>query len=221
MARHRDSAGESTQERILRVAAEIFARKGYHATGVAELGAAAGLQRGALYYHIKSKEDLLYDLSKRHVEEALERGRAVLALDVGPVEKLRALACEHLRTIAARCAEVTVVIREMHALTGKRAKQLTALRDEYENLFAEVLREGVAQGVFASADRVVVLGVLGMFNWTHVWLDTEKGPLSPDDIADRLTDLVIQGQLRVPTPAPATHAPAAAAEPATAGVPCL
>jgi AcrR family transcriptional regulator len=197
----RDTPGESTQERILRVAAEIFARKGYHATGVAELGAAAGLQRGALYYHIKSKEDLLYDLSKRHVGEALERGRAVLAQDLSPAAKLRALAREHLRTIAARCDEVTVVIREMHALTGIRAKRLTALRDEYENLFAEVLREGAEQGVFAVADRVVVLGVLGMFNWTHVWLDAQRGPLSPDDIADRLTDLVIHGQLRSPVPA--------------------
>lgn len=197
---------ESTQERILRVAAEMFARKGYHATGVAELGAAAGLQRGALYYHIKSKEDLLFDLSKRHVEEALARGREVLARDLPPAAKLRALAREHLRTIAARCAEVTVVIREMHALTGIRAKRLKELRDEYENLFAEVLREGAAQGVFASADRVVVLGVLGMFNWTHVWLDAERGPLSPDDIADRLTDLIIHGQL-----APATVVPAPAA----------
>ncbi|HEY3471706.1 MAG TPA: TetR/AcrR family transcriptional regulator [Amycolatopsis sp.] len=198
---------ESTQERILRVAAEMFARKGYHATGVAELGAAAGLQRGALYYHIKSKEDLLFDLSKRHVEEALARGREVLAKDLPPAAKLRALAREHLRTIAARCAEVTVVIREMHSLTGIRAKRLKELRDEYENLFAAVLREGAAQGVFASADRVVVLGVLGMFNWTHVWLDAERGPLSPDDIADRLTDLIIHGQL---APATAVPAPAAA-----------
>jgi hypothetical protein len=56
MALHQDTAGESTHERVLRVAAETFARKGYHATGVAELGAAAGLQRGALHYQIKSKE---------------------------------------------------------------------------------------------------------------------------------------------------------------------
>ncbi|MEU0463518.1 MULTISPECIES: TetR/AcrR family transcriptional regulator [unclassified Amycolatopsis] len=218
MAHRRDTSGESTHERILRVAAEIFARKGYHATGVAELGEAAGLQRGALYYHIRSKEDLLYDLSKRHVEEALERGRAVVAQDIPATEKLRALAREHLRIMAARCDEVTVVIREMHALSGKRATQLTALRDEYENLFAEVLRAGVREGVFASADRVVVLGVLGMFNWTHVWLDTERGPLSPEDIADRLTDLVIHGQLR-PTGHVAQPTAAPAAEPAPATIP--
>src|SRR5690349_17923944 len=102
MPRQQDPTGESTNERILRVAAEVFARKGYHGTGVAELGEAAGLKRGALYYHIGSKEDLLYNLSKRHVEEALSRGQKVVDSDLHPVEKLRALAREHVQTIAAR-----------------------------------------------------------------------------------------------------------------------
>ncbi|WP_131768736.1 TetR/AcrR family transcriptional regulator [Candidatus Protofrankia californiensis] len=195
MPRQQDTTGESTHERILRVAAEIFARKGYHGTGVAELGDAAGLKRGALYYHIGSKEDLLYDLSKRHVEEALDRGRTVVDRDLHPVDKLRALATEHVRTLAARRDEVIVVTREMHALTGKRACQLTKLRDEYQNLFARVLQEGVDQGVFRSADHVTVLGVLGMFNWTHVWFDAERGPLTPEEVADRLTDIVVYGEL--------------------------
>lgn len=198
MPRQQDAGGESTHERILRVAAEVFARKGYHGTGVAELGEAAGLKRGALYYHIGSKEDLLYDLSKRHVEEALERGTKVVGTDLHPIDKLRALAREHVQTIAARRDEVTVVTREMHALTGKRARQLTKLRDKYQGLFAQVLQEGVDQGVFRSADHVTVLGVLGMFNWTHVWLDVDKGPLSPESIADRLTDIVVYGELASP-----------------------
>ncbi|WP_199433803.1 TetR/AcrR family transcriptional regulator [Qaidamihabitans albus] len=186
---------ESTQERILRVAAEVFARKGYHGTGVAELGEATGLKRGALYYHIGSKEDLLYNLSKRHVEEALDRGKRVVATDLHPVDKLRALAREHVQTIAARRDEVTVVMREMNALTGKRARQLAKLRDEYQDLFTAVLQEGVDEGVFRSADHVTVLGVLGMFNWTYVWLDAERGPLSPEHVADRLTDIVVYGEL--------------------------
>jgi AcrR family transcriptional regulator len=198
MAKRQDDTGESTSDRILRVAAEVFARKGYHGTGVAELGEAAGLKRGALYYHIGSKEDLLFNLSKRHVEEALERGRVVVDSDLHPVDKLRALAREHVQTIAARRDEVIVVLREQHALTGKRARQLNKLRDEHQDLFARVLREGVDQGVFRNADHVTVLGVLGILNWTYVWFDAAKGPLSPEQVADRLTDIVVYGELVPP-----------------------
>src|SRR5699024_4611127 len=111
---------ETTSDRILRVAAEVFAMYGYHGTSVTQLGEAAGLQRGALYYHIGSKEELLYDLSRRHVEEALERGRTVVEAELPPLEKFRALARAHMETVAARQSEVLVVLREMHALTGER-----------------------------------------------------------------------------------------------------
>jgi AcrR family transcriptional regulator len=183
---------ESTRDRILRVAAEKFAEKGYHGTGVAELGDAAGIKRGALYYHIGSKEDLLFHLSRRHVEEALARGQAVMANAVGAVEKFRLLAREHLRTLAARRPEVIVVMHEMHALTGERAEKFKRLRSEYEELFETVLREGVEEGVFRSADRIEVLGVLSMLNYTYVWLDP-NGPVPVDEVADRLANLILHG----------------------------
>jgi AcrR family transcriptional regulator len=189
-----DLPRETTRERILRKAADLFAERGFHGTGVAELGEAAGVKRGALYYHIGSKEDLLYDLSKRHVEEALFRGRAVLESDLPPVEKLRRLAHEHLSTVAARRAEVTVVMREMHALTGDRAAKLRALRDEHQALFRAVLQEGVAHGDFRTADSVAVLGILGALNWTYMWFDPTRG-LSVDALAERLTELILHGQL--------------------------
>ncbi|GEL25233.1 putative transcriptional regulator, TetR family protein [Pseudonocardia sulfidoxydans NBRC 16205] len=189
-----DSSRESTRERILRKAAELFAERGFHGTSVARIGEAAEVQRGALYYHIGSKENLLYDLSKRHVEEALVRGRAVVASDLPPVEKMRRLAFEHLSAVAARRAEVTVVMREMHALTGDRAERLRALRDEHQSLFKTVLQEGVDLGVFREADSVSVLGILGALNWTYVWFDPARG-LGVEALAERLTDMILHGQL--------------------------
>jgi AcrR family transcriptional regulator len=186
---------EPTRDRILRVAAEVFAKKGFHGTGVAELGEAAGLQRGALYYHIKSKEDLLFDLSKRHVEEALERGRVVVESDLPPVEKFRQLAREHLDAITSRQAEVTVVLREMHALTGQRASALIKLRAEYEGLFTKVLEEGAAAGVFGKPDILTTHAILGMYNSTYTWF-SHSSELSARELADRLSDVVLTGILR-------------------------
>jgi AcrR family transcriptional regulator len=58
--------GERKAE-VRRIAAELFARQGYHATTVAEIGAAAGLGKGALYHHIGSKQQLLFAISSEHV----------------------------------------------------------------------------------------------------------------------------------------------------------
>jgi AcrR family transcriptional regulator len=194
MPTQRRAPRETTHDRILRVAAEVFAEKGYHGAGVAELGERAGIKRGALYYHIGSKEDLLFDLSKRHVEEALERGRAAVESTDDVVEKFRALAREHLRTLAARRPEVIVAEREMHALTGIRARKLKKLRHEYQELFEAVFAAGVEQGVFRTAEPLEVMGILGMLNYTYIWLDP-KGAVPVDEVADRLTDVILGGQL--------------------------
>ncbi|MEU8245871.1 helix-turn-helix domain-containing protein [Nonomuraea sp. NPDC048916] len=48
-----------TRERLLRAAAEVFARRGYDGTRVADIAAAAGVSNGALYAHFGSKAELL------------------------------------------------------------------------------------------------------------------------------------------------------------------
>ncbi|MBN7300186.1 TetR family transcriptional regulator, partial [Mycobacteroides abscessus] len=47
-----DGDAAATRQRIMEVATDLFAEKGFHATGVAEIGSAAGVRGGALYYHI-------------------------------------------------------------------------------------------------------------------------------------------------------------------------
>ncbi|WP_326640578.1 TetR/AcrR family transcriptional regulator [Streptosporangium sp. NBC_01755] len=181
-----------TRDRILQAATRIFAQKGYHGTGMSELGEAAGIQRGALYYHIGSKEDLLFDLCKRHVDEALARGRAAVDSADEPQEQLRRLVHAHLNTLAERRDDVIVAEHEMRSLTGERAVRLRALRREYQNLFEEVFARGTDAGTFHAASPIDVMGVLGMLNYTYVWLDP-KGPTSVDEIAERLLTLILNG----------------------------
>jgi AcrR family transcriptional regulator len=184
--------GESTKERILRLAAALFAEKGYHATGVAEIGRVAGIQRGALYYHIRSKEELLFELCKRHVEDAVDFGESVVATDADPEEKLRQLIHRHLRMVAAHQSEIIVSFREMHSLTGTRADYVHELRHRYENVVRAILTEGVEQGRFRSADSVLINGLLGLISYAYLWFNPE-GPLSADEIAERFADLALHG----------------------------
>src|SRR5512138_2639115 len=50
-----------TRERLLRAAAEVFARRGYDGTRVADIAAAAGVSNAALYAHFGSKAELLVE----------------------------------------------------------------------------------------------------------------------------------------------------------------
>lgn len=184
----------SRREEILRAAADLFARQGYHATSTAELGDAVGLGKGALYYHIGSKEDLLYEISARHVEEMIAFGTALLEQDLEPVEKFRRLSRRLMRTISDNLPELTVFFSEVRSLHGERGRRLHDLRARFEAIWSQILEDGVARGVFQSADPITVKGVLGLHNCSYLWLRS-PGPLSPEAISDRFCELALVGLL--------------------------
>jgi AcrR family transcriptional regulator len=59
MKRRRSPDADSSRERILEAAAELFSQKGYAGTGVDELAARAGIAKTAIYYHFGNKEGLV------------------------------------------------------------------------------------------------------------------------------------------------------------------
>lgn len=79
--------GSHQFERIQKIAADLFATRGYRAVGVAEIGDAVGLGRGALYYHIGSKEDLLFSIVVRYIEDLVISGGDTLETVPDPESK--------------------------------------------------------------------------------------------------------------------------------------
>ncbi len=72
----------NTEERILQEAMRLFLERGYHGTSIDDITQAAGLTKGALYWHFRSKEDLL----KRIIKEFEERFLNALIRTVGDVK---------------------------------------------------------------------------------------------------------------------------------------
>jgi AcrR family transcriptional regulator len=186
--------GAATRERILRVATELFATKGYHGTGVAEIGDRAGIKRAALYYHIGSKDELLYDVVRAHVEQSLAGEEAIAASDLDHVEKLRQLARHHVRTIVEHRQAVAIILRDVGALSPERRAQVRAMQGRVEAIWQQLVEEGVEAGTFRSADHVVVRGILSILNMVFSWYKPD-GPLTPDDVADRYSELLLNGML--------------------------
>jgi AcrR family transcriptional regulator len=60
-----------TRERLLRAAADVFARRGYDGTRVADIAATAGVSNGALYAHFGSKAELLVAALRAHGNKML------------------------------------------------------------------------------------------------------------------------------------------------------
>lgn len=180
------------RSRIRGISAALFATKGYNAVGIAEIGEAVGLARGALYHHIGSKEELLYNIVIRYIGDLVASSRTISDDMPDPKTRIRLLSRHLMRVIGAHINEMTVCFREVNSLTGERHEVVSRLHAEYQQIWAQTINDGVGQGVFRPLPGITLKGVLGMYFYSFLWLDPD-GRYRPEEIADIFSDLVLRG----------------------------
>lgn len=200
-----DRAASATKDRLLAEAARCFADNGFHGTSMTDIENAVGIKRGALYYHIKSKEQLLFEVSVRHVHEALEAARGIIADIADPLQQLREIARHHVALVRLRRVECIVWLRESHALSGDYADQVNELRAEYEAIVTGTFRRATRKKRLRQVSPVIIKGFIGLLGYSYVWMDP-NGQKSPEAVADELVDMTLYGLLtdaaRSQTPRP-------------------
>ncbi len=181
------------REVIVDTSARVIARGGYHGTGVAELCAANGLGKGALYHYIGSKEELLAAIHDRVMDEVLQAAERVRRSAERPSAKLARLGEAQLGIISRYPDHVWVFLHDFHALTGERAQEFRRRRHEFEQAVEEIIREGTESGEFREAEpRLTALAWLGMYNWAYLWLQGD-GPLSAENVAHGFAEIFLRG----------------------------
>ena len=183
------------REEILAAAAQIFRDKGYHATSMQDIAEAVHLQKGSLYHHIRSKEEILASLLDRALDLLILSMQEVMASPLSVEEKLRSAMRMYADNIAVHSDLAAVLLLEYRNLSPRLRARHMGRRDRFEALWRELLRQGMQQGVFRTSDeKLVALAILGVQNWMLTWYRAE-GPLSAAELSNRFADLFLNGLL--------------------------
>ena len=182
------------RERIVTATGRLFRDKGYHGASMADIGKAVGLEKGSLYSHISSKQDVLRELVMRGATLFMAGIRQVAASDAPAPVKVREAMRAHLRVVAEQPALATVFLQEWRRLEGASLDEVNRLRADYESMWRDIVAAGVRDGLFrADLDtRFAALLLLSAANWAYQWFDPQ-GDLSADDVADKFTDIALEG----------------------------
>ncbi len=200
--------GSHTRQRIITAAVELFAERGYHATTMSDIGQRADIQRGALYYHIKAKEELLFEVLRQHVEFVRERTSEIASEAVDAHTKLRNLIVFQTQALLDRGDELTIYARDSYALTAERLEAFRKMQDDVEQIWAEVLVEGRTEGTLRDVDPVVLKGILGLVASPYTWFRPGLR-LDSAQVAGLFADLTLHGMAPVATTQRLASSPAA------------
>jgi len=183
---------------LTREAARLFAERGFHGTSMDALAQALGVQKGSLYSHTGSKQELLF-ATMRAAADAFHAALDAVPEDVPAVERVRLALRGHLRVVAEQLDVATVFTREWRYLEGEHRDEILRQRRRYEERFRALFQEGVESGELRSdldAGAAALL-VLSAANWAYTWLTPGR---DTDDLADRFTAILVDGIRGYATP---------------------
>jgi AcrR family transcriptional regulator len=176
---------------VIDTSATVFARRGYHGTGLIELCEANQLSKGALYYYIGSKEQLLEAINDRLLDEVMLGADRVQRAGGSPTEQLAMLGTEYMNVMVRLPDHASVMIHDYPALTGAYAKRFKRRRREYEHRVEEIIVAGIKSGDFRDVDPYnAAQAWLG--TQTHMWRMAESAR-SAHGYASTVEDIFVRG----------------------------
>lgn len=191
----RDAGQHATRERLLTAATELFAVRGYHGTGIAEVLQAAGVSRGSFYYFFGAKQDLLAEISLQPVLQMCRIAAEIHARPADAVTKVEQLAEALMSDIATNQQAWQVYYRDAMQLTGEQYAEVLSARDRFESYWRQIVDDGARAGELNEMSTVQLKGMLGMFNNAVFWFKND-GAMSPGEVSRQLVGLLLGGLRR-------------------------
>jgi TetR/AcrR family transcriptional regulator, cholesterol catabolism regulator len=186
------------REELTRIAARLFAERGYQGTSLADLAAQLGVQKPSLYHHIASKEDLLWEVAWEGAE-AFHAALDGVPAEARPTERIRLALRGHLEVVAGQLDVATVFVREWRHLEGERRERFLAERRRYEERVRDLFRDGVEGSALRTDLDVATAALLFLSaaNWAYTWLRPDADTAA---LADRLFAALLDGMRGYATP---------------------
>lgn len=177
---------ENRRTAILDAAAQCFSRAGYEGTSVRDIATAAGILPGSMYYHFKSKEELLGAVHDEGLSKVKFKVTEAILLENDPWGRLEAACTAHLEALHAAREYASVVATE---LPGRHSKELRdrmiVARDEYEFIFNDLIKAlPLPPGTNRKYFRLSLIGAMA---WSLVWY--KPGEDNIEEIARQIVRL--------------------------------
>ena len=184
---------EGLRTRILRCAAQAFAKFGYGGSSLRLIGREAGVTAAALYHHFANKEDLLRSIIVDTVTGLTDLLADQMARGDDSTARLEAMVRAHMDYTLENQADATVVLEQAHlldevAFAVVREKQL-AILGLYRICIHDVFqrRRGAHSDVTVTAFNVICI-INGLPRWFR-----GGHSLSRQAVLDQATGFVMGG----------------------------
>ena len=156
----REDNSEARRNQILEAALTVFARAGFDEARMEDIAKESGVSKGGLYLYYKSKDALIEALLRSMFSVELHGMQARLTKDKSATARIQSLT-HTMTSLMERMSVVAPVMLEFYAIAARRETVRQFLSDalqQFRDIFAEIIRDGIARGEFreVNADAAAI-----------------------------------------------------------------
>ena len=180
---------------LLRIAAGLFAEKGFKNTTVRDIADASGIQSGSLYHHFDSKESMVDEILSSFQEELFGAYDEILVSSDDARTKLERAVRVSFDAIDRHHHEVAIFQNDAtHLMTFERFDYLNERNEKFRRLWTGLLEAGVAAGELRSdLDVELVYRFLRDTVWVAVRWFRPGGDVAAQTVADQYLTILLDG----------------------------
>lgn len=172
---------DERKNEILDVAAGLFAQKGFDGTTISDIIEKVGVARGTVYYHFKSKENVMDALIERTSTQLLTAAKKIADDKSIPVldRLFRAL-------MAMSLEDGSVIIEHMHKPQNAlmHQKSHTAMLEGIPPILTKIVEDGIREGIFDTPYAYETIEMIVAY--TNTVFDNHAGNLSEEKLMRRI-----------------------------------
>ena len=183
---------DNARGRVLLGAAYLFHKQGYEKTTVRELANFIGIQSGSLFHHFKSKDDILAHVMQQTIIYHYARMQDAIALSDLPEQQLKNLIRAELFSITGDTGSaMAVLVYEWFALSQEKQDELLKLRNDYENIWLDVIEKLRLVGQVKHDAFIWRRLVGGAIAWTVTWY-RPNGKMTMEELTEIVWEMALK-----------------------------
>lgn len=207
MTRDRANNYDEKKQLILRKAAALFASRGYEITTMMDVAKACNASKSHLYHYFPAKEDLLYAMLHEHTQMLAGELSEVIDPSLPAIERFQQFVRVFVDVAAEYRNEHLVLSNDLMFLPPAKAKRIREMETTLVTMLIDILRE-INPALVSERQELegpYALLLFGMIIWTFTWY-RKSGSIKPEELADRISDLYLNGFARARSSAGAAAA---------------
>lgn len=186
-----------TKDKLLEVAVELFATRGFDATSIRDIAKAMGMSISSIYHYYGNKEGILIALIERSSGKLMRELRRIVDLDVTALEKFELLVRTHLSLGRELNHEAKIYLVDSAQLTAETQHAVRRMQREVYDLYYAQLSRLQELGIVDRGHnlRLLTLNVLGLINWPLRWYHEQRST-SFEELVDSVAGFIMRGAIR-------------------------